>query len=94
MFADARFINIQTDDKGTHDQYVMPLDTPYGCWKIAVLHKIEFLAEFPQSFGRRGFKSDENATASGLFGQHQELFVIGEIDGSLANPFLSQVRLC
>ncbi len=28
-FADARFIHVQTDDKRTHDQDVVPLDVPH-----------------------------------------------------------------
>ena len=27
-FADARFVDVQTDDKGTHDQYAVPLYAP------------------------------------------------------------------
>ena len=93
-FADARFVYVQTDDKGTHDQDVVPLYAPHGGAEVPALQQVEFLAEFPKPFRRGGFKADEDASAPGLRGQRQEFFVIGEVDGGLGNPFLSQVRLC
>jgi hypothetical protein len=51
-------------------------------------------AELPEPFRRGGFKADENASASRVRGQCREFFIIGEVNGSLGNPFLAQVRLC
>ena len=46
-FADARFIHVQTDDKGPHNQNMVPLYATHRGAEVASLQKAEFLAEFP-----------------------------------------------
>ena len=36
---DARFVDIQTDDEGTHHQDVVPVDAPHGGAEIAALYQ-------------------------------------------------------
>ena len=50
MFTNARFIDVQTYNKRTHDQNAVLLDTPYGGAKVPVFQKIEFLAKFLEPF--------------------------------------------
>ena len=57
-FAGARLGDVQTNDKGTHDQYVVPLDAPHGGAKVPALQKVVFLAKLQEPLRRRGFKSD------------------------------------
>ena len=49
-FANTRFVNVQTDDKGTDDQDFVPLDAPNRGGKVPALCQIELLAEFPKAF--------------------------------------------
>jgi len=93
-FADARFVYVQTDDKGTHYQNFVPLYTPYGGAEVPAFQEVEFFTNLPKPFRRGRLKADEDASAPGLRGQRQKLFVIGEVYGGLRNPFLSQLRLC
>jgi hypothetical protein len=67
---------VQTDDKGTHHQNVVPLYSPQGGAEVPALQKVEFLAELQKSFRRRGFQTYENTSATGLRGQRQKFFVI------------------
>ena len=93
LFADARLVDVQTDDEGTHHQDVVALDAPHGGAKVPALDQIELLAEFAQPFRRRRLEADEDAAAPGLGRQRQEFFVVGKVDGGLGHPFLAQVCL-
>jgi hypothetical protein len=55
-FANARFINVQANDKGTHNLYVVPLDAPHGGTEVPVLQRAEIFAKFPEPFGPGGLK--------------------------------------
>ena len=54
--------------------------------------RLNFPPVAPESFRGGRFKADEDATAPGLGRQHQELLVIGKVDGGLGDPFLAQIR--
>ena len=87
-----RFVYVQTDDKRTHDEYFVTLYATHGGAEVPPLEKVEFLPDLVESFRRGGFKADEDAPAPRLRGERQKLFVVGEVDGGLGYPFLSQVR--
>jgi len=46
MFADARFIYVQTNDKGTYYYYVVTLNSLHGGSEVPAVKKVEFLANF------------------------------------------------
>jgi len=49
-FADTRLVDVQTDDKGTRDQYAVSLDAAHGAAKVPARQMVEFLAELPQAY--------------------------------------------
>ena len=60
---------------------------------IAPREHDDFLPSSGRPSGSGRFEADEEADATGLFGQVEQFLVVGDVDGGLTDPFLAGVGL-